>query len=139
MVAARRATRAFSLVELLVVIAIIGVLVAMLLPAVQAARESARRTQCCNNLKQLALAVNAYETATKHYPLAGIVGPRIMDLWKGPMNPRSGNMLSWVVLVLPYMDEQTLYEQFDLGQSVTAQVGDPQATPIAALYCPSDG
>jgi prepilin-type processing-associated H-X9-DG protein len=86
----------------------------------------------------LALAVNSFETATKHYPPAGIVGPRIMDIWKGPMNPRSGNMLSWIVLVLPYMDEQALYQQFDLSQSVINQTGDPQAAPLAALYCPSD-
>ncbi len=138
MIAARSESRAFTLVELLVVIAVIGVLISLLLPAIQAAREAARRAQCCNNLRQLALAVNSYETATKHYPPAGIVGPRIMDIWKGPMNPRSGNMLSWIVLVLPYLDELALYQQFDLSQSVISQNGDPQAAPLAALYCPSD-
>ena len=138
MTAAKENNRAFTLVELLVVIAILGLLIAILLPAIQAAREAGRRTQCCSNLRQLALAVNTYETATKHYPPAGIVGPRIMDIWKGPMNPRSGNMLSWIVLVLPYLDEQALYQQFDLSQSVISQNGDPQAAPLAALYCPSD-
>jgi prepilin-type processing-associated H-X9-DG protein len=61
-----------------------------------------------------------------------------MDIWKGPMDLRSGNMLSWIVLVLPYLDEQQLSRQFDLTQSVLLQNGDPQATIIPVLYCPSD-
>jgi prepilin-type N-terminal cleavage/methylation domain-containing protein/prepilin-type processing-associated H-X9-DG protein len=130
--------RGFTLIELLVVIAVMGVLIAMLLPAVQAARESGRRMQCCNKLRQLALAVNSYEDANKRYPPAGLMGPRIVDLEKGPMNPRSGQMLSWIVLVLPFMDEQQLSRQFDPSQSVLLQNGDPQATPLPMLYCPSD-
>jgi prepilin-type N-terminal cleavage/methylation domain-containing protein/prepilin-type processing-associated H-X9-DG protein len=136
--AARNCRRAFTLVELLVVIAVIGVLISMLLPAVQSAREAGRRIQCCNNLKQLATAINAYETTMRHYPPAGVVGPRIVDVQKGPMNPRSGQMISWIVLVLPYADEQQLYAQFDPSQSVLAQNNDPQATPLPMLYCPSD-
>lgn len=139
MTAAKPSTRAFTLIELLVVIAVIGVLISLLLPAVQSAREAGRRVQCGNNLRQLALAISAYETATRHYPPAGIVGPRIADIGKGPLNLRSGNMLSWVVLVLPYIEEQQLYQQFDLSQSVLAQNGDPQATPLRMLSCPSDG
>ena len=138
MTAAKENNRAFTLVELLVVIAVIGVLISLLLPAVQSAREAGRRVQCANNLRQLGLAVNAYETATKHYPPAGVVGTRITDVEKGPTNLRSGNMLSWVVLVLPYMEEQQLYQQFDLSQSVLVQNGDPQATPLRMLACPSD-
>jgi prepilin-type N-terminal cleavage/methylation domain-containing protein len=138
MSAAGNAQRAFSLVELLVVIAILALLIGILLPSVQAAREAARRTQCCNNLRQLAVAINNYEAEAKIYPPAGIVGQRIMDIWKGPMNPRSGNMLSWIVLVLPFIDEQQLRSQFDIYQSVLLQNGDPQATPLAILYCPSD-
>jgi prepilin-type N-terminal cleavage/methylation domain-containing protein/prepilin-type processing-associated H-X9-DG protein len=133
-----RPSRAFTLVELLVVIAIIGILIALLLPAVQTAREAARRTECRNNLKQLGLAIQNYENARKRYPPAGLVGPPVHDLYEGPFNPRTGNMISWIVLVLPYMEEQALYRQFDLQKSILDQPNDPQAATIKTLYCPSD-
>src|SRR5438128_1840517 len=106
-------TRAFSLVELLVVIAVIGILISLLLPAVQSARESARRMQCRNNMKQVSLAVINYEDAHKCYPPAGLCGPRVPSYLEGPFNPRGGQMISWVVLVLPFMEEQSLYQQFN--------------------------
>jgi prepilin-type N-terminal cleavage/methylation domain-containing protein/prepilin-type processing-associated H-X9-DG protein len=130
--------RGFSLIELLVVIAVIGILISLLLPAVQSAREAARRIQCRNNMKQLSLAVINYEGAHKCYPPAGLVGPRIPDYIEGSMNPRNGQMISWVVLVLPFMEEQSLYQQFDLSQSVLTQNGDPQTTPVKTMICPSD-
>ncbi len=133
-----RRPRGFTLVELLVVIAIIGILTALLLPAVQQAREAGRRIECCNNLKQLALAINAYQGANKKYPPAGLVGDRTADIMEGPFYPRSGQMISWVVLVLPYFEEGSLYRQFDLQRSVLDQPDDPQATPIRSLFCPSD-
>ena len=84
----RQKRYAFTLVELLVVIAIIGILIALLLPAIQASRESARRTQCTNQMNQLILAVHEYETANEHYP-AGTINPN------GPIkNLPSANILA---------------------------------------------
>jgi len=130
--------RGFSLVELLVVIAMIGILISLLLPAVQNAREAARRLQCRNNLKQLSLAVLNYEGAHKCYPPAGLLGPRIPDYFEGSTDPHTGQMISWVVLVLPFMEEQSLYQQFDLSQSILNQNGDPQAASLKTMLCPSD-
>src|SRR5688500_665633 len=93
----RSSSRGFTLVELLVVIAIIGVLVALLLPAIQFAREAARRMQCANNLGQLILAVNHYEMAHGFYP------PGTIDA-KGPiLNARAGYHHNWLVQSLPYL------------------------------------
>ena len=91
---------AFTLVELLVVIAIIGILVALLLPAIQASRESARRASCTNNMSQLILAVHDYEAAHEFYP-AGTVNPT------GPIqNLPNGHHISWIVRILPYIEER---------------------------------
>lgn len=126
-----RRPRGFTLVELLVVIAIIGVLVSLLLPAVQAAREAARMMQCKNNLKQLALAIHTYENSLKVYPAAAIV--------QNSTDLRSGQMYSWMVMILPQIEQQTLYDQFDFKTTVLQQANDPQATFIAPYVCPSDG
>jgi len=112
----------FTLVELLVVIAIIGILISLLLPAVQSAREAARRMQCSNHLKQLSLAVHNYEETFSRYG---------EDL-------RSGTMISWVVLLLPYIEQRPLHEQFDFTRSVFDQPNNPQEQHVAALNCPSD-
>src|SRR5882757_3213715 len=98
-----RRRRAFTLVELLVVIGIIGILVALLLPAVQAAREAGRRMQCNNNLKQLALAVLNYESAHHVFPPS--------SLWRTTDSATPDNAASnkysenWVILVLPFLEE----------------------------------
>src|SRR5688572_18149126 len=92
----KTARAAFTLVELLVVIAIIGVLVALLLPAVQAAREASRRIKCQNHLKQLGLGIENYESSYKVFPASGIVDTSIA-LYES----RTGRMFSWVVLILP--------------------------------------
>jgi prepilin-type N-terminal cleavage/methylation domain-containing protein len=92
-----RLQRGFTLVELLVVIAIIGVLVALLLPAVQAARESARRMKCSNNLKQMGLALHMYHDNLNSFPPGAFVA----------------NNLSWNVLVLPYLEQAALFSQFN--------------------------
>lgn len=109
-----RSREAFTLVELLVVIAIIGVLVALLLPAVQAARESARRMSCQNNLKQLGLAIHNYESAAKVLPPGGMPAPKNV----------SGNYgVSWFAIILPYMEGGNLYDQFDFEARTSNQTG----------------
>jgi prepilin-type N-terminal cleavage/methylation domain-containing protein len=132
---------AFSLVELLVVIAIIGILISLLLPAVQAARESARRAQCTNNLKQLATAAMSYDTARKFLPPSGLVdtvAKRYQGITYSIVPQRTGKMMSWAVLLLPYFEQNNLYQQFDLEKSVLEQPNEPQERTIETLLCPSD-
>ena len=128
--------RAFTLVELLVVITIIGILIALLLPAVQAARESARRLQCSNNLKQIGLAMLNHESAHGHYPTAGWGG-----LWVG--DPDRGFGLGqpggWIYNILPYMEQEALH-QLGTGKDEADKKADASQatrTPLAALNCPS--
>src|SRR5262245_34504487 len=99
--------RGFTLVELLVVIAIIGVLVALLLPAVQAAREAARRVACVNNVTQLNLALHSHEFHYEALP-AGVTNP------DGPIrNEPQGVHVSWIVKILPYMEQNPIFRKFD--------------------------
>ena len=131
----------FTLVELLVAIAIIGVLIAMLLPAIQQAREAARRTQCVNNIRQLAIATHSYTDIHKKLPPSGIVAD-ITAKYGGQDYPvfdqRSGKMFSWVVVLLPYMEESNLYDQFDQTKTVLNQPNEPQQKTVPSLLCPSD-
>lgn len=132
---------AFTLVELLVVIAIIGVLVALLLPAVQSARESSRRMQCANNLRQQIIAAHNYESSEGRLPpsgLSAVYTKTYARLDYEAVDQRYGAMASWAVLLLPYMEETALADRFDLGVRMTEQAGDPQATAVATLTCPSD-
>ncbi len=146
----------FTLVELLVVIAIIGILIALLLPAVQAAREAARRSQCTNNLKQLGIALHNYHDTFKQFPPA-----QVDRGWAGTggsyeqytPNKRNKNH-SGTTLLLPFMEQQALYDQFDFTQAAGWLIvssgkplaGDPVASGNAAivgtiintLLCPSD-
>ena len=138
-----RPRRGFSLVELLVVIAIIAVLTSLLLPAVQAAREASRRISCVNNLKQLSLAVTTFEVAHNKLPPAAVmekidpivIGGRTIF---GEFDPKFGKMFSWVVLVLPYMEEGNLYSQFEFDRTVLEQSNEPQETHLSTMLCPSD-
>ncbi len=124
----------FTLVELLVVIAIIGILIALLLPAVQAAREAARRAQCINNMAQIGIALQNYEGAREALP-PGSTNPT------GPiLNEPRGYHVSWLVHLLPYMEEQTTYRHIDLSKSVYDPANAPVAqVRIATFTCPTDG
>lgn len=132
----------FTLIELLAVIAIIGALVALLLPAVQAARETARRTQCASQIKQLALAAMEYEEVHKLLPSAGLAKlksepPAVLD--EIIYNPYAGLQFSWIVALLPHLEQAALARQFDPTRQIFQQVGNPQATRLPLLTCPSDG
>lgn len=141
----------FTLVELLVVIAIIGILIALLLPAVQAAREAARRSDCTNKMKQFGLAMQNYYDAIKFLPCSGIdIG------WAGSYQdgkPLSTKNLNGFVLLLPFMEQQAVFNQFNMLYSAGAYVptgnplaGDPglcgndvvMAMQLPGFYCPSD-
>jgi prepilin-type N-terminal cleavage/methylation domain-containing protein/prepilin-type processing-associated H-X9-DG protein len=127
-----RLRSAFTLVELLVVIAIIGVLVALLLPAVQAAREAARRSQCHNHLSQLIIAVHNYEMAHGQYPSGSIDA-------KGPIvNTQTGYHHGWIVQILPFMEERNTWQAIDKSVSIYhAKNKAPTAVNIRVLSCPS--
>lgn len=117
-----RKRRGFTLVELLVVIAIIGILVALLLPAVQAAREAARRSQCSNNLKQLGLAVHNFHDVMKELPPASLFD----------------SYATWPVQLLPYLEDQTAYDLWDIRLSYYFQNSKARAAgPVSVLACPS--
>jgi prepilin-type N-terminal cleavage/methylation domain-containing protein len=122
----------FTLVELLVVIAIIGVLVALLLPAIQAAREAARRSSCLNNISQLALANHNYEFAVEHLP-AGVINP------EGPIdNVPDGQHVSWLVQILPYVEMGNAYDAFDLKAGAYAPANSAvRLVPVSLFMCPS--
>ena len=136
--------RGFTLVELLVVIAIIGVLVALLLPAVQTARESARRMSCSNNLKQFGMAIHNYHDVHQYFPISiayNVAGPR-------PTAQPNGK--GWIVSILPHVEQQNLFTQFQPGFIGAFNVGagtgfgNPAIRPamktrIKVIECPSDG
>ena len=139
-------TRGFTLIELLVVIAIIAVLIALLLPAVQSAREAARRAQCTNNLKQLALACHNYESSNGSFPIGNRQSNPTVD---GFGNQPCTASMWWTAFayVLPYMEQGAGFNAYNLvwpadNNGVAASTG-PNGTAgtqkIASFVCPSDG
>jgi len=134
----KRRLRGFTLVELLVVIAIIGILVALLLPAVQAAREAARRSSCTNNLKQLALSVHNYHDTFRVFPPGFLWNSAISDV--GERQRTYG----WGVMVLPQIEQGSLYDRLDTANRsmrqifVDANERPLLQVPLDVFRCPSD-
>jgi prepilin-type N-terminal cleavage/methylation domain-containing protein/prepilin-type processing-associated H-X9-DG protein len=130
----------FTLVELLVVIAIIGVLVALLLPAVQAARESSRRARCANNSRQIGLALHQYHDTVQVLPL-GVLQNNLNAEFSYPR-------LTWAIHIYPYIEQKALYDKFSftLGSNDTMYLNNPNssgpnsitATVIPTMVCPTD-
>jgi prepilin-type N-terminal cleavage/methylation domain-containing protein/prepilin-type processing-associated H-X9-DG protein len=130
--------RGFTLVELLVVIAIIGILIALLLPAIQAARETARITQCKNNLKQIGLAFQTHHSTYKQFPTGGWGWNWTGDPDRGQGKTQPGG---WAYNILPFMEEQTVH---DLGKGMDAYgtpkqqaLGQQISTPVKGFACPT--
>lgn len=147
---ARSQWQGFTLVELLVVIAIIAVLIALLIPAVQKARDAARRTQCRNNLKQIGLALNNYESAFRMFPQACQSGFAVQDLYPvctpGMIaSQKSGTLLSFRVAILPFMEQEHIYAKFNMrghrycqGWGANRDPNTIAQTVIPAYLCPAD-
>jgi prepilin-type N-terminal cleavage/methylation domain-containing protein len=140
-------SRGFTLVELLGVIAIVGILIALLLPAIQFAREASRKVACANNLKQIGLAAIHYEEAQRRYANHHEVATVADYAHRNAGNPRPGVTYqpSWIAALLPFLEETTLFDEWTIasGYRKVVQKGnarhitDVVSTPVTILYCPS--
>ena len=136
----RHQRRAFTLIELLVVIAIIGLLIALLLPAVQAARESARRTQCDNNLKQIGIALQGYHDALGQFPPSFVVSPTSNTLMGPPDSTTGDTGPGWgfLTLLLPYQEQMPLYQTLNINLPCWSPANAaPVKTVLPAYICPT--
>ena len=115
----------FSLIELLVVLAIIGVLIALLLPAIQKVRETANRIQCANNLKQIGLAIHGYHETFRQLPCSRI------------HQAASGGWPAWCVQIFPFVEQQNLFQKWDLARDYFSQVPEARRTPLKLYFCPT--
>jgi prepilin-type N-terminal cleavage/methylation domain-containing protein len=118
----RARRQGFTLIELLVVLAVIGVLVGLLLPAVQQIREAANRTSCFNNLKQIGLAMHHYHDVYGRLPA---------------FSTDDDNATTWAVLLLPFMEQSALFRQWDLSRSYYEQSDMARLSPVKNYYCPT--
>ncbi len=121
----------FTIVELLVSMAIIGLLVALLLPAVSDAREASRRTQCMSNMRNLAIAITSFETAQRRLPASGN--------WRHDAALNSFPNHTWAVTILPYVDQSALYNKWDLNKPITDPANEPLTrVEVPVFQCPTD-
>ena len=122
--------RGFTLVELLVVIAIIGILVALILPAVQMSRETARKTRCQNNLRQIGLAIANYESAKMAFPPG--------QKWSAARSEAGSIDFAWSAHLLPYLEEDAIFQAIDFSQSYLTSANRNAASQVIKIYlCPS--
>lgn len=131
--------KGFTLIELLVVIAIIGILIGLLLPAIQKAREAAARAQCANNLKQMGLALHAYHDANKYFPSSGELGNSISPV-NGASQKTTFAIHSTFTLLLPYLEQNDLYEKIDLTQTYLSDTNadNPFKHAVNTYLCPTN-
>ena len=134
----QRTRRGFTLIELMVVIVIIGVLIALLLPAVQAVRESARRGQCLNNLKQLGVALANYESAHGTYPLGGVYNTSVPPC-QIPSIAGGCQMTPWCVLMLPFLEQSALGNAYNYSTGAVGMAGGQFLSGLFANRWPFTG
>ena len=143
MTESRRRNRGFTLVELLVVIAIIGILIALLLPAVQAAREAARRSQCSNNLKQIGLGLHNYHDTFQSFPsmvVLAIADPQMPSSLTCSNEADGIESWAWSALILPFIEQGSLHDAMGIGRGDLLEnyLSDLAQQPIGTYKCPTD-